>query len=87
MATDTNLNQLVINKLTQAQYQAAKEAGQIIETELYMITDGGSDIGGNVDFASDDDVLDFVASMNYVSPIASNSNAIYVNNDNKIYTL
>lgn len=40
MATDTNLNQLVINKLTKAQYQEAKEAGSIVETELYMITDG-----------------------------------------------
>ena len=39
MATDTNLNQLVINKLTKAQYQEAKEAGSIVETELYMITD------------------------------------------------
>ena len=41
MATDTNLNQLVINKLTKAQYQEAKEAGSIVETELYMITDDG----------------------------------------------
>lgn len=40
MATDTNISQLVINKLTQAQYDAAKEAGQIVETELYMVTDG-----------------------------------------------
>lgn len=40
MATDINISQLVINKLTQAQYQEAKEAGQIVETELYMITDG-----------------------------------------------
>ena len=39
MATDTNLNQLIINKLTQEQYKAAKEAGQIVETEMYMITD------------------------------------------------
>ena len=40
MATDTNISQLVINKLTQAQYKAAKDAGNIVETELYMITDG-----------------------------------------------
>ena len=39
MATDTNINQLVINKLTRAQYAEAKEAGLINETELYMITD------------------------------------------------
>lgn len=41
MATDINLNQLIINKLTQAQYQEAKEAGSVINTELYMMTDGG----------------------------------------------
>lgn len=39
MATDININQLIINKLTKAQYQAAKEAGQIVDTELYVITD------------------------------------------------
>ena len=39
MTNDTNLNQLVINKLTKAQYQEAKEAGSIVETEIYMITD------------------------------------------------
>lgn len=44
MATDTNLNQLVINKLTQEQYNTAKNAGQIVETELYMITDSGGSI-------------------------------------------
>lgn len=44
MATDTNLNQLVINKLTQEQYNTAKKAGQISETELYMITDSAGSI-------------------------------------------
>ena len=39
MATDTNLSQLVINKLTKAQYQEAKNAGSIVETEIYMIID------------------------------------------------
>lgn len=41
MATDTNLSQLVINKLTKAQYQEAKNAGSIVETEIYMIIDDG----------------------------------------------
>jgi hypothetical protein len=45
MATDKNINQLVINKLTKAQYAAAQVAGQIVETELYMLTD---DDGGNI---------------------------------------
>lgn len=44
MATDTNLNQLVINKLTRAQYEAAKNAGQTVNTELYMITDADSEV-------------------------------------------
>lgn len=43
MATDTNLSQLVINKLTKAQYQEAKNAGSIVETEIYMITDDADD--------------------------------------------
>lgn len=43
MATDTNLSQLIINKLTKAQYQEAKNAGSIVETEIYMITDDAGD--------------------------------------------
>lgn len=39
MAIDTNLNKLVINKLTKAQYQEAKQSNSIVETEIYMITD------------------------------------------------
>ena len=39
MAIDTNINQLVINKLTNAQYQEARESGSIVETEMYMVTD------------------------------------------------
>lgn len=39
MATDINLNQLVINKLTNAQYQAAKEANQLVDTEIYLTID------------------------------------------------
>lgn len=39
MATDINLNQLIINKLTNAQYQAAKEANQLVDTELYLTID------------------------------------------------
>ena len=39
-----NLPTLKINKLTQAQYDAAKSAGTINENELYMTPDDGSDI-------------------------------------------
>ena len=38
MAIDININQLIINKLTKAQYQAAKEAGQIVDTgKVYFV--------------------------------------------------
>lgn len=40
MATDTNVSQLIINELTQDQYIEAKDAGQVVETELYLIKDG-----------------------------------------------
>ena len=39
MTTDIKLNQLVINKLTKAQYKEAKEAGNIVDTEIYMTID------------------------------------------------
>ena len=39
MSQDTKLQQLVINKLTTAQYNAAVEAGTIDENQLYMTTD------------------------------------------------
>lgn len=45
MATDIQLSQLIINKLTKAQFNEAKAAGQIVDTELYMITDDEGDSG------------------------------------------
>lgn len=36
MATTTNLNSLVINYLTQAQYEAAAQAGTLNENQLYL---------------------------------------------------
>lgn len=39
MATDTRISQLIINKLTKAQYDEAKAAGNISDVELYFITD------------------------------------------------
>ena len=56
MTQDTKLQQLVINKLTTAQYQAALNAGTIDPNQLYMTTDsqtlrdvtvGGSSIVSN----------------------------------------
>ena len=46
MPTDINVSQLIINKLTQAQFDEAKNAGNINDTELYMITDDDSSGGG-----------------------------------------
>ena len=42
MPTDTKLNQLIINQLTQEQYDGAKAAGTLSDTELY-ITDSDDD--------------------------------------------
>ena len=42
MPTDTKLNQLIINQLTQEQYDEAKAAGTLSDTELY-ITDSDDD--------------------------------------------
>ena len=39
MTQDTKLQQLVINKLTTAQYNSAVEAGTIDPNQLYMTTD------------------------------------------------
>lgn len=44
MATDKQISQLIINKLTQAQYDAAEAAGNINEDELYFITDATNDV-------------------------------------------
>lgn len=40
MATTTNLNSLVINYLTQAQYDAAAEGGTLNENQLYLTPSG-----------------------------------------------
>lgn len=39
MATDTNLTNLIINKLTTSQYNTALSANTINDNELYLITD------------------------------------------------
>ena len=38
MPTDTNINNLIINKLTKEKYSEAKNAGNIVDTELYLTT-------------------------------------------------
>lgn len=64
MATDINLNQLVINKLTKAQYREAKESGSIVETELYMITDTEAI---NADTLGGHPASDFAPAGNYAT--------------------
>lgn len=44
MPKDTDLSDLIINKLTQAQFQALVNAGTVSETELYMLTDADVDV-------------------------------------------
>ena len=39
MPSDTNISNLIINKLTNAQYTTLKNSQQVSDTELYMITD------------------------------------------------
>ena len=46
MATTTNLNSLVINYLTQAQYEAATQAGTLNENQLYLTP---SEVAGETD--------------------------------------
>jgi len=43
MSTDTEVNELVINRLTKAQFDAAKQAGTLSSTEMYMVSDYESD--------------------------------------------
>jgi hypothetical protein len=40
MSTDTITSQLVINKLTQAQYDTLDNNNQLNDNELYFVTDG-----------------------------------------------
>ena len=47
MATTTNLNSLVINYLTQAQYEAAAQAGTLNENQLYFTPAESEDEGGS----------------------------------------
>ena len=81
MATDTNLSQLVINKLTKAQYQEAKNAGSIIETEIYMITDGEEDYvtTAELDTAVDEAIGDM--NLVYVSEKNQESAVVPLNAD------
>lgn len=49
MATDTSINNIIINKLTTAQYNTLKQGGQISDTQLYMITDDDVDLSTKED--------------------------------------
>ena len=47
MATNINVDQLIINKLTEEQYLAAKNSGDIVDTELYATPDNEEENDGN----------------------------------------
>lgn len=42
--TDTNVKNLIINKLTSSQYETLKNAGEVSNTELYLVTDDEPDL-------------------------------------------
>ena len=52
--TDIDVSKLVINTLSKAQYDAAKEAGEISDTELYLVTDEGK-------YITDAELAEFLA--------------------------
>ena len=75
MAIETNINELVINKLTKTQYKEAQDAGLINETELYLVTD--SDISGDV-------IVDNVVTEGSINPVTGDAvyRAIEESNEN-----
>ena len=55
MPTDTKLNQLIINQLTQEQYDEAKAAGTLSDTELYITdSDDEAQVKSNLSQTIDD---------------------------------
>lgn len=53
MAVDTNVSQLIINKMSAEQYKEAREAGTLSSTELYFVeedavAEGGGGSGGGL---------------------------------------
>ena len=80
MAIETNINELVINKLTKTQYKEAQDAGLINETELYLVTD--SDISGDV-------IVDNVVTEGSINPVTGDAvyRAIEESNENLVTSL
>lgn len=52
MAQDTNIDNLIINKMTKAQYDELDADEQINDEELYMITDDDGGLDNKVDKSS-----------------------------------
>jgi len=65
---DITVSGLIVNKLTLAQYRAAKQNGQISETEVYEITDIES-AGGSVD--TDGITIDTNSSTNKIEALGT----------------
>lgn len=67
--SDTNLNNLIINKLTKQQYESITTP---VSTELYMVTDevvSGSDITNALGYTPADNTLSNVSSINGSSAV------------------
>lgn len=52
MPTDTTVKQLIINELTKAQYDEALSAGEVKDSELYLIKDDDGDSSGGTFIAT-----------------------------------
>lgn len=81
MPTDTKLNQLIINQLTQEQYDEAKAAGTLSDTELY-ITDSDDDpqVKSNLSQTIDDSTTKYPSNK----AVKDESSRITTLMDNKI---
>ena len=81
MPTDTKLNQLIINQLTQEQYDEAKAAGTLSDTELY-ITDSDDDpqVKSNLSQTIDDSTTKYPSNK----AVKDESSRIITLMDNKV---
>ena len=82
--TQEKLKSLIINKLTQEQYNTAKEAGQINSNELYFISDVGYVTINELNMALANK-LDKDALPEYILPYNSVSEFPSVGDTNKLY--
>lgn len=80
--TDTSINNLIINQMTQAEYDALETYDQ---NQIYLITDGGGSSGslpkifyGTLDSADVDTQVGFVTCSDFTSSDLANGTIIFV---------